>query len=174
MASEWIETIVNFAKANEEWILPIAFAVSASEAIIGVSIFIPSTAIFIVLASVGGFAGQNLIALWLAVGVGAAVGDWLSYLMGYYFEGPLRRTWPLSRRPQLIDEGRVFFERWGLLSLFVCRFLYTARPVVMLTAGIVRMPQSKFIAATLVSALFWAAIILTPVTYGARWLSNNL
>ncbi len=173
MASEWIDGIVSFAKNNEEWVLPIAFVVGGAESIIGLSILVPSTAIFLVLASVGGFAGQNLPVLWLAAGFGATAGDWISYFMGYYFERPLRRMWPLSRRPELVDDGHAFFARWGILSLFVGRYLGPARSVVMITAGIVRMPRLKFGLASLASGLLWAWLIVTPVTMGARWLSEN-
>lgn len=172
MDYSWLEGIVAFAKRHEEWVIPVAFFVGGAESIIGLSIVVPSTAIFLALASVGGLAGQNLPALWLAAGLGASAGDWLSYGMGYYFEKPLRRMWPLSRRPELIDQARAFFERWGVVGLFLCRFLGPARSVVMLTTGIVKMPAWKFAFASLVSGLLWAAVVLIPVSQAAKLLAR--
>ncbi|MDX2263800.1 MAG: DedA family protein [Hyphomicrobiales bacterium] len=165
-----VESVVELARSNPEWVLVIAFVIAGAESIIGVGALLPSTIIIVSLASLGGLAGQNLVVLWLAVGLGAWVGDWASYFMGYYFEKPLRRVWPLSRRPELLTTTRAFFDRWGVASLFISRFVWAARSMVMFVAGVVRMPRVTFGVASLVSALLWAAVVLYPISFAARWL----
>ncbi len=168
--SEWIDAIINFAKNNEEWVLVIAFVIAGAESIIGIGALLPSTVLLVSLVSVGGVAGQNINVMWLVVGLGAWAGDWASYMMGYYFEKPLKRVWPLSNRPELLTTTRAFFERWGVLSLFISRFVWAARSMVMFVAGVVRMPLLTFAVASFASALLWSAVVLYPINAAARWL----
>jgi membrane protein DedA with SNARE-associated domain len=168
--SELVDAIVAFGRENERLVLVLIFLVSAAESIIGVGALLPSTVIILSLASVGGLGGQNVTVLWLVTGFGAWAGDWASYVMGYYFEKPLRRIWPLSRRPELLDQTKAFFKRWGVLSLFISRFVWAARSMVMFTAGVVRMPRFTFAWASGVSAFLWAAVVLFPISFAAQWL----
>jgi hypothetical protein len=46
----------------------------------------------------------------VAAGVGAALGDWLSYWLGYYYHEQVQRLWPLRNHPELLDKGRAFFK----------------------------------------------------------------
>ncbi len=166
----YFEPIIAFARTHEEWALAIAFLVAAAESIVVVSWFVPSTAIFIVLASLGGVADQSVIALWLAAGLGAAAGDWVSFGLGYHYGAPVKRSWPFSRYPGWVDKGQAFFDRWGVLSIFIGRFVGPARSFVVLIAGITRMPIVLFALASVGSALLWAGVVIGPASAGAKWL----
>lgn len=169
-----METIVNeviaFTKANGEWMLPIAFLIAAGESVVILSWLIPSTVIFIALASLGGVADQSLLALWLAAGLGAAAGDWVSFGLGYYFGEPVKKVWPFSRYPDWVEKGESFFNRWGVLSIFIGRFVGPARSFVVLVAGITKMRLIIFFFTSLASALLWAGVVLAPASFGAKWL----
>ncbi len=165
-----LENVETFVRSHKEWALPIVFVVAGMESIVGLSLLVPSTAIFIAIAAAGGFAEQNLALVCLSAGIGASAGDWVSYGLGYFFERPARRVWPLSKKPELLDKAHVFFERWGVLGIFICRFIGPARSLVMLVAGILRMHLFTFFAASFASALLWAAAVIVPASYGAEWL----
>jgi membrane protein DedA with SNARE-associated domain len=74
--------------------------------------------------------------VWIAGAVGAALGDWVSYWLGYKFKEPIGRVWPLARYPDLLPRGHAFMERWGVLSIFIGRFFGPLRAAVPLVAGI--------------------------------------
>ncbi len=99
-------------------VLPLAFAIAMAESIIGISLFIPSTLILIGVSSVLSAGGVELLPLFIAVGIGANIGDWISYGIGYFFEHKLHDRWPLKDNPELYRKGPAFFEKWGWLSCF--------------------------------------------------------
>ncbi len=101
-------------------------------------------------------------------------GDWLSYWIGYHYQDRVAHMWPLSRNPQLLARGHAFFERWGVLGIFIGRFFGPLRAVVPLVGGICGMPQRYFQLANVTSAMIWAFGILAPGAFGIKWLSQWL
>lgn len=169
MTELW-DTLLAFVKAHQEMALPIAFAICMAESIVGISLFIPSTAILIATSAVLGASGANMFTLWLAAGLGAWLGDWISYGLGYFFEHELNDRWPLRDNQHLVAKGHAFFERWGWISLFVARFMGPLRSLTPLIAGICEMPLVPFALASFFSALLWAGVVLAPGTLGG-WFS---
>lgn len=166
------EGMLALVKANQSMALPIAFGISMAESIVGISLFIPSTAILLATSAVLGASGADLFTLWLAAGLGAWLGDWISYALGYYFEHELHTWWPLRDNQHLVAKGHEFFERWGWISLFAARFLGPLRSLTPLVAGICEMPLLQFAVASFASAMLWAAVVLAPAGLSASWLSG--
>jgi membrane protein YqaA with SNARE-associated domain len=48
--------------------------------------------------------------------------------------------WPLSKNPDLMVKGHVFFERWGVWAIVLERFWGPLRASIPIVAGIVEMP----------------------------------
>lgn len=170
MAEFW-ETAVQLIKEHKEWAVLIAFLISAGESIIGLSLLIPSTAILVTLSTALAAGGVDLVAVWLAAGIGVAVGDWISYGLGYFFEHELNDRWPFKDNQELLQKGHRFFERWGWLSLFLTRFMGPFRSITPLVAGVCEMPKLSFGAASLSSGFLWAAVVLAPGGLGGSWFS---
>jgi membrane protein DedA with SNARE-associated domain len=102
--------------------------------------------------------------------LGAFVGDWFAFELALYFKEGIARLWPISRHPQLLHNGRLLIERWGLLMIFVGRFFGPLRAAVPLVAGTIGMSRLRFQLANIGSALVRAAGILSPGVVGIRWL----
>jgi membrane protein DedA with SNARE-associated domain len=102
--------------------------------------------------------------------LGAALGDWLSYWLGAHFQHRVAGWWPLSRYPQLLPKGEAFFKRWGWIAIVVGRFSGPLRATVPLAAGITHMPMMPFQLANFGSAFLWAASLMLPGTYFARFM----
>jgi len=169
LAGAW-DGLLSFVKAHEEFALVIAFVISMGESIIGISLLVPSTAILLATSTVLSAGGADMAALWLAAGLGASAGDWISYGLGYFFEHELQNRWPLRNNKSLLAKGHAFFERWGWISLFITRFMGPLRSLTPLVAGICEMPLLQFGVASLASALVWAAVVLAPGGLGGSWL----
>ena len=58
--------------------------------------------------------------------------------------------------------GYRFFERWGILAVFIGRFFGPLRAVVPLVAGMMHMRQARFQLANVGSAIIWLPAILAP------------
>jgi membrane protein DedA with SNARE-associated domain len=90
---------IDFVRARHAWAAPVAFAFAFLESIALFSLLIPGWA---VLVSIGVLAAASDIPfwpVWIAGAVGAALGDWISYWLGYKFKEPIGQVWPLSRYP---------------------------------------------------------------------------
>jgi membrane protein DedA with SNARE-associated domain len=103
---------------------------------------------------------------------GAIGGDWLAYWLALFFKDRVLQTWPLANHPDLVARSVAFFNKWGMLAVFVGRFFGPFRAVVPLIAGVNAMPWLNFQIANVASAALWAAGILLPGFIGVRWLMD--
>jgi membrane protein DedA with SNARE-associated domain len=164
------DAVLTFVRGHEAWAAPIVFTLAFGESLAFISLLLPATA---VLLGVGGLIGDARIGIWpiwLAAALGAALGDIVSYWLGHRYNYAIARLWPLSRHPELLTRGEVFFRKWGIVGIFLGRFFGPLRSIVPLIAGICAMPWLPFQIANITSALLWAAGILAPGVVAARWL----
>ena len=65
--------------------------------------------------------GIPFIPVLIAAAIGAALGDWISYSIGYHFKDRIAHVWPLSSHPDLLPRGHAFMDKWGVLGIFINR-----------------------------------------------------
>src|ERR1700743_3840902 len=118
--------LLAFAKAPPESAFAIAFVVSFGESFAGLSFLIPGTTILIALGAVLRAMDAEVLdfwPVWLAAAVGAVLGDWISYWIGYRFKEHVLSAWPIARYRDQMDTALGFFGRWGVWAIFLGRFL---------------------------------------------------
>ena len=71
---------------------------------------------------------------------GASIGDAVSYWIGRYFKDRVPGMWPFRGNPEQLERGYRFFERWGVLSVFIGRFFGPLRASVPLAALAIAVP----------------------------------
>lgn len=165
------EGVLEFARAHIAWTALIVFGLGFAESIAFVSLFVPSTILFLAIGGIHSAAGGQFIPVWMAGAAGAMIGDVISYLMGRHFKHDVARVWPFSRMPGLLPQSRALFERWGFWTLIAGKFIGGARPFVPVAAGMMDMPWLLFALGTVLSSLVWAGVFLAP-GYGVallRW-----
>lgn len=162
----WFHSAINellaFIAAHQDWAAPIVFLLAFFKSLAFVSMVVPAG---ILLVAIGGLVGASHIPfapIWLAVSLGAGLGDWVSYSIGYRLKGRARHIWPLSRHPELLPRGERFFRRWGPMSVVLCRFFSPLRATVPLLCGIFEMGWWPFQIANWLSAPLWAFVLLAP------------
>jgi undecaprenyl-diphosphatase len=74
----------------------------------------------------------------------------------------MRRLWPFSRYPDVLDKGEDFFLRHGGKSVLLGRFVGPVRPVVPLVAGMLGMGPAYFLLVNVLSAVGWALACILP------------
>ena len=84
----------------------------------------------------------------------------ISFWLGLRFGHLLDKHWYFVRHPDLLPRGYNFFNRYGILSVFVGRFFGPVRAVIPLVAGIMKMGWTQFWIANIGSALIWAPALL--------------
>lgn len=150
----------DFVHAHREWVVPVVLALSFFKSLAFVSLVVPSSIVVAIIVALMGMSGVSLWPVWLAVAVGAGLGDWVSFEIGWRLKHRVHGYWPFTRHPELMPRGERFFRRWGAMSVVLCRFFSPLRATVPLLCGIFEMPPLVFQAANWFSAALWAGVVL--------------
>lgn len=152
------------------WLAPLAFVLAFVKSLPLVALFIPGTALLLSIGAAIRLSEAGFVDVWLAISLGAALGDWVSFALGVW-AGPRVMHWNwLRQRPHMVLRAAAFVQRWGVLSIVLCRFFGPLRATVPLAAGVFGMRAAAFQAANWSSALLWAAALLAPGWLGSQWL----
>ncbi len=157
-----IAQLNDFVQRNVMWAAPILGLITFGESLVFIGAFFPATALMV---TAGGLIGAGIlnpvpVLLW-CIG-GAVAGDAVSYWIGRRV-GPA--AWRLPwlkphRRP--LARARLFFRRYGVASIFLCRFMGPVRAFVPLIAGMTSMNHTKFQLANFFSAVVWVPVMIAP------------
>lgn len=157
-----------FIQTHQFWSGPIIFLLTLGESMLILGIMIPATAI---LLFTGGLVGSGILDPYtvLVWGIaGAVVGDTISYLIGRFF-GPKVLQWRLIKQQRsTVARARLFFYKYGFLSIFFGRFLGPIRSTIPTVAGIMGMSHFRFEIANILSAIVWVPVMLSPGYLAAR------
>lgn len=156
--SKWLTTFVTEHRA---WAAPLVLALAFCESIAFVSLVLPFWGMLVAIgAVVSATGGTDFWTIMAAAAIGAALGDWMSYWLGFHYHDQIARMWPIKNYPDLLPRGRAFFEKWGSAAIWLARFTGPLRASVPIIAGAVRMPQMRFQLANWGSAFLWAASLM--------------
>ncbi len=138
------------------------FLISAGESIAIIGTIVPGT---VVMTAVGALAGAGVIPLWSTLVwaiLGAIIGDNLSYFIGRHFKDGLRQSWIFKTYPNLLNSGEVFFRKYGILSVFIGRFIGPVRALVPLVAGMLGMRPLSYVTVSVIASICWAPVYMLP------------
>ena len=157
---DFARTLADFVRDNQAWAAPIVLILAFGESLAFISLLVPAWGALVAIGALIGVSGISFWPVWLAGGIGAALGDWVSYWFGYRYKEHVAEMWPLSRYPEILPRGEEFVKKWGVPSIFIGRFFGPLRASVPLAAGIFEMSYWPFQIANFVSALVWSAVLL--------------
>jgi len=149
-----------FVHAHAEWVVPIVLLLSFMKSLAFVSLVVPSSVVVAIIVALMDMSGVSLWPAGIAIAVGAGLGDWVSYTLGWMLKEKAHHYWPFTRYPELIPRGERFFRRWGAMSVVLCRFFSPLRATVPLLCGIFEMPPLLFQLANWMSAILWAGLVV--------------
>lgn len=162
--SDWINlgAIEAFIRTHHVWAGVIVGVLCFLESLVVVSLFVPATALLLV---VGGLVGAGLVGWYeVVIGglVGCLVGDTTSYWLGRGLGPHAERVWPFATRRHMLEKGEAFFARHGWWGVFVGRFFGPLRAIVPTCAGIMGMPHWAFQFVSVTSALVFVPLMVAP------------
>ena len=157
---QFAHALADFVRVHQAWAAPIVFLLAFGESLAFVSLLVPAWGALVEIGALIGVSGISFYPVWIAGGLGAALGYWVSYWFGYRYKEKVAEIWPLSRYPGLLPRGEAFVRSWGIPSIFIGRFFGPLRASVPLAAGIFEMPYWTFQVANFVSAMLWSAVLL--------------
>jgi membrane protein DedA with SNARE-associated domain len=158
----WIDSAVDIVALYPNAALGVVFLAAIIEAVAVLGILIPGTPILMAVAGAAAMSGQAMLPFLVLSIVGAVIGDFLSFWLGRRFRLRLRCAWPFSRRPELMINADRFFDRFGIYSVALCRFVPVLRSTVPLVAGMTGMRRRNFVLANVSSAFVWAPVHIYP------------
>lgn len=110
--------------------------------------------------------------VWVAIAgaTGAIVGDSIGYGIGHRYGRRLfdwaGRRFPRHFGPSHVALAERAFQRWGVLTVVVGRFIALLRIFAGPLAGVLRMPYARFLPANIVGGVLWTA----GTTFGVYFL----
>jgi undecaprenyl-diphosphatase len=168
----WLEMLLEQLSGNIWLAVLFIFFIAATEAVFILGLFIPSTPVLLL---AGGLIADGRLPFWeiyLVTVVGAAVGDAISYTVGFWLKDRIRTVWPFRNYLHLIDRGEAFFARHGGKSVFIGRFIPGVKAVVPGVAGMFGMDYRRFSIINITSAFVWAAAHILPGMLLSAWLRS--
>ncbi len=138
----------------------LAFLFALLETMVVVGFFVPGSTAILFLGAFSAMGYLDIKLLFLFAVVGAVVGDNFNYFVGRkygsrYFENGF---WILTKSRFL--KAKKFFNKHGVKSVFLGRFIPSIKEVVPLIAGTLKMDKKKFFLWNFLGAVGW----------GAEWL----
>ena len=159
------------AGAAAPWVLPVVLLVAVFDALVPP---VPSEGIVVALAAVAVAGhGPDLLLLAVAAGVGAFLGDSLTYVVGRRF-GPQRLhriSRPGPRRA--LERASGTLQRRGAVVVLSARYVPLGRVAVNLTAGATGFPPRRFVGLAALAATTWAAWSVGVGALAGHWLEGN-
>ena len=126
---DFARALADFVRDNQVWAAPIVLLLAFCELLAFISLLVPAWGALVAIGALIGVSGINFWPVWLAGGIGAALGDWVSYWFGYKYKEHVAEMWPLSRYPEILPRGEAFVQKMG-------RALDFHRPVLRAAAGV--------------------------------------
>jgi membrane protein DedA with SNARE-associated domain len=134
---------------------------------------IPSETAVITAGVLAGSGDLNIALVILCAALGAVLGDNTAYLLGRYFEDPVRnRLFSGHRRRHLDRAERALSERGGYL-IVIGRFIPGGRTAVTFAAGMLRFPWHRFIRYDVLAGVIWASYAGLVGYFGGKAFEEN-
>src|SRR3569832_1472825 len=113
---QYAHALADFVRAHQGWAAPIVFLLACGEALAFISLLVPAWGARVAIGALIGVSGISFYPVWIAGGIGAALGDWVSNWFGCRYKERVAQMWPLSRYPELLPRGEAFVRSWGIPS----------------------------------------------------------
>ena len=173
---EFMPDIIEWLNLHPQLIIVAIALLALVESLAMIGIIVPGISLLFAIATLAGGASIPLSHCLLAAMTGASIGDISSFFLGRYAHPWVLNHWPFKQHPDWVARGEQFFNRYGIYSVVIGRFIGPIRPVLPFVAGMLYMPPPRFVIVNLLSALIWAPVYIVPgflVGSSAVDLSSN-
>src|ERR1044072_3201298 len=111
---DFAHSLANFVREHQHWAAPIVLVLAFGESLAFISLLVPAWGALGAIGALIGVSGSSVWPVWLAGGIGAALGDWVSYWFGYKYKEQVAQIWPLSKYPDILPRGEALVREWGV------------------------------------------------------------
>jgi undecaprenyl-diphosphatase len=118
-------------------------------------------------------ADMHIASVLIIVYSASCIADISSYLIGMRLNKRIDSIWPFKTNPGWLIKGKEFFKTYGILGVFIGRFIGPVRPVMPITAGSMGMKFKHFLGVDLFSGLIWAPMYSLPGYFAGKVVFEN-
>ena len=111
---DFAHALADFVRDHQAWAAPIVLVLAFGESLAFISLLVPAWGALVAIGALIGASGISFWPVWIAGGIGAALGDWVSYWFGFKYKEQVAQMWPLSRYPEILPRGEAFVRNWGV------------------------------------------------------------
>src|ERR1700709_2848845 len=104
--------IADFVRDHQVWAAPVVLVLAFGESLAFISLLIPAWGALVGIGALIGASGISFWPIWLAGGIGAALGDWASYWLALKIKEQTTQLWPLSRHSHFLPRRDAFMKNW--------------------------------------------------------------
>jgi membrane protein DedA with SNARE-associated domain len=92
---DFARALADFVREHQAWAAPIVLVLAFGESLAFISLLIPAWGALVAIGALIGASGISFWPVWIAGGIGAALGDWVSYWFGFRYKEQVAQMWPL-------------------------------------------------------------------------------
>ena len=164
--------IIVWLEKNPQWIALGIIGASFIESFALIGIIIPGV---VLLAIISGLAATslNIIEVVTIAYFSSLLADVMSFFIGYSFRNSINKVWPFKEHPEFLQQGQNFFKQYGMIGLFIGKFIGPIRPLLPITAGSLNMDKRRFFLIEILSCFLWALIYTVPGYYAAQTIVSE-
>ncbi len=158
------ETLPAFIDAHGNAVYMLLFAIIFIETGLVVMPFLPGDSLLFVAGSLAAIGSLNLAFLFVLLFAAAVLGDNLNYWVGRFF-GPRIVKWKTFGRDLVqqkhLDKTHGYFEKYGVKTIIIARFVPIVRTITPFVAGIGAMDyRKKFLPYDILGGALWIGLLL--------------
>jgi membrane protein DedA with SNARE-associated domain len=109
--------VIALIKTHPDWAALVIGLVAFGESFVFLSLLFPGTAILIASGALIEAGILDPLSPMFAGILGAVIGDAISFWLGHKFGPRILNAWLFRHRPQRLESGIVFFDRYGTASV---------------------------------------------------------
>ncbi len=143
------------------WTYAILFAIIFIETGLVVMPFLPGDSLLFMAGSFAALGSLNIGFLILLLIIAAVLGDNTNYFVGRFL-GHKAIKWKLRGRqlvnPKYIEKSEKFYEKYGVKTIILARFVPIVRTFAPFVAGVGEMKYSRFLPFDILGGILWVSI----------------
>lgn len=159
------------AIANEYGLLTylLLFTIVFCETGLVVTPFLPGDSLLFTTGALAATGSLNLSTLLLVLCLAAVAGDTVNYQIGHLLRNKIASHENIRFiKQEHLDRTHTFFEKYGVKTIIIARFVPIIRTFVPFVAGVGVMPYSKFISYNVIGGVAWVFLFL----FGGYFFGN--
>lgn len=162
MLTDFLNLITQWVTHYPLWSGAIIFLVAMVESLAIIGVVVPGVAMMFAIGSLISNGTLDLYSTIIWAAAGASIGDGLSFALGKHYKKKIYQVSWFKERSEMLNKGHTFFEKYGIYSILIGRFIGPIRAIIPLIAGILDMPLKQYLPINIIASILWAPAYLFP------------